>query len=514
MRTGDAFGIAEAEPEIDFKAVMAHVREVAAATAPAVSAERLATLGVTVIKAEARFIGRRRLVAGDTEIRARRYVLATGSSPVVPAIPGIEEIGCLTSDTVFELGRRPGHLIILGGSSTGLELAQAFRRLGSQVTVLEAATVLPGEDPEMAAVVVRRLRAEGVIIREGVKATAVERRGKTSVRVLIETEAGAGEVDGSHLLVAAGRMPDIGGLDLKKARVALKGNAVDVSAMLRTTNRRIYAIGDVTGAPQSAQMATYHADLVLKALLFRLPAKDRAIVPRSVHTDPELAHVGLTEAQAAKRHRRLTILRWPYAENDRARAERKTEGPYQAGRGTEWRHTGRHHRRRKRLRTYRHLDARPVEGAWPQGYGLVHTAAPDDGRNWQKRRNHLFCRQGAKAAGARRRASAATFRLRQAGAAAEDIVWHERENFPGPGEEPPTGSPGTDGAARARAVDQAPRAHRALRDDRGSPDLPALDRQFQAALAGGAAGDGGRRVGRARAGRFRRACPGRCRTTC
>ena len=326
MRTSAGFGIIEAEPEIDFKAVMAHARETVAATAPAFSAERLATLGVTVINAEARFTGRRRLIAGDTEIRARRYVLATGSAPIVPAIPGIEEIGCLTSDTVFELGRRPGHLIILGGSATGLELAQAFRRLGSQVTVLEPSTVLPGEDPEMAAVIVRKLRAEGVIIREGVKATAVERRGKTSVRVLTETEAGVGEVDGSHLLAAAGRTPDIASLDLKKARVAVKANAIDVSAMLRTTNRRIYAIGDVTGAPQSAQMARHHADLVLKALLFRLPAKDRAFVPRTVHTDPELAHVGLTEAQAAKRRRRLAILRWPYAENDRAHAERRTEG--------------------------------------------------------------------------------------------------------------------------------------------------------------------------------------------
>jgi pyruvate/2-oxoglutarate dehydrogenase complex dihydrolipoamide dehydrogenase (E3) component len=326
LRGGTKLGIAEAEPEIDFKAVMAHVREVAAAAAPAVSAERLATLGVTTINAEARFTGRKRLIAGDTEIRARRYVLATGSTPIVPAIPGIEEIGCLTGDSVFDLSRRPGHLVIIGGSSTGLELAQAFRRLGSQVTVLEAKTVLPGEDPEMASVLARTLRAEGVTIREGANATAVERRGKTSVRVLIETEAGADEVDGSHLLVAVGRAPNIESLDLKKARVALKGDAVDVSAMLRTTNRRIYAIGDVTGGPQSAHMATHHADLVLKALLFRMPAKDRAFVPRTVHTDPELAHVGLTEAQASKRHRKLTILRWPYAENDRARAERRTTG--------------------------------------------------------------------------------------------------------------------------------------------------------------------------------------------
>jgi pyruvate/2-oxoglutarate dehydrogenase complex dihydrolipoamide dehydrogenase (E3) component len=326
VRTAGRFGMEAAEPEIDFKAVMAHVREVVASAAPAVSPERLATLGITVINGEARFIGRRRLVAGDTEIRARRYVIATGTSPIVPTIPGIAEIGCLTGDTVLELGRRPGHLVIIGGSPAGLELAQAFRRLGSQVTVLEEATVLPAEDPEMAAIVARRLRAEGVVLREGVKVTAVERRGKTSVRVLIETADGNDDVDGSHLLAAAGRAPDVEGLDLKKARVALKGNAIDVSAMLRTTNRRIYAIGGVTGAPQSTQTATYHASLVLKALLFRLPAKDRAIVPRAVHTDPELAHIGLTEAQASKRHRKLTILRWPYAENDRARAERRTEG--------------------------------------------------------------------------------------------------------------------------------------------------------------------------------------------
>jgi pyruvate/2-oxoglutarate dehydrogenase complex dihydrolipoamide dehydrogenase (E3) component len=330
MRRGVEFGMAEVEPEIDFKTVMTGIRGVAAEAAPALSPERLATLGVTVIKAEARFAGRRKLLAGDTEIRARRYVLATGSRPIVPAIPGLEEIGCLTADTAFDLGRRPGHLIVIGGDATALELAQAFRRLGSQVTVIAGGTVLPGEDPEMAAVVARRLAAEGVAIMEDAKVAAVERRGKTSVRVVLEAgegeEADAHEIDGSHLMVCAGRTPDVDGLDLKKARVALKGDVVDVSAMLRTTNRRIYAIGDVAGT-SSAQAAAHQAELVLKGLLFRLPAKDRAIVPRVVNTDPGIAHVGLTEAQAAaKRHRRLTILRWPYAENGRARAERRTEG--------------------------------------------------------------------------------------------------------------------------------------------------------------------------------------------
>lgn len=325
MRNGPRFGLAEAEPEIDFKSVMARVKAVMAEAAPAASPERLATLGITVIDAEARFLGRRRLLAGGTEIRARRFVLATGSTPLQPEIPGLADIGCLTPDTAFELGRRPGHLVIVGGGQAGVELAQAFRRLGSQVTLLAETELLPGEDPEMAAVVTRKLRAEGVVIHEGARVTAVERRGKTSVRVLTDPEGGPGEVDGSHLLVAAGRTPDIGGLDLKKARVAVKGNAVDVSAMMRTTNRRIYALGDAAGS-WTAQAARHQAELVLKALLFRLPAKNRAIVPALVATDPELARVGLTETQAAKRHRRLTILRWPYAENERASADDRTEG--------------------------------------------------------------------------------------------------------------------------------------------------------------------------------------------
>ncbi|MBL8579787.1 MAG: NAD(P)/FAD-dependent oxidoreductase [Mesorhizobium sp.] len=317
-------GMTEAEPEIDFKAVMAHVGEVVSNAAPAVSPARLATLGITFIHGAARFIGRRRMMAGDTEIRARRYVLATGSTPIMPVIAGLEEVGCLTADSLFELGRRPGHLVILGSDAAALELAQAFRRLGSLVTLLAEGQVLRDEDPEMAAVVVRRLREEGVAVEEGVKVAAVERRGKTGVKVLREGE-GAGEIDGSHLLVAMGRSAEIDGLDLKKARVALKDGVVDVSAMLRTTNRKIYAIGDVAGG-RSAQAARHQAERVMRALLFRLPAKDRTPVSRVVRTDPELARVGLSEAEARRLYRRLTIVRWPFAENDLARATGRTQG--------------------------------------------------------------------------------------------------------------------------------------------------------------------------------------------
>ncbi len=326
MRTGQKFGIANVEPDIDFKAVMQHVRGVISAIAPTDSVERFTSLGVTVIKAEAKFISKSKLIAGDFEIRARRFVLATGSSPFVPAISGLDGVSYLTNETVFDLNRRPGHLIIVGGGPIGMELAQAFRRLGSQVTVVETSSVLSKDDPEMVAVVTDKLRSEGVVIRERTRVASVERRGKTGVKVFIEGPSGQEEIDGSHLLIATGRVPNTEGLDLKRARVKLDGKAVDASAMLRTTNRRIYAIGDVIGGLQFTHVANYHAGLVLRALLFRLPAKDRAVIPWATFTDPELAHVGLTEAQAVKRYRKVRILRWPYAENDRAQTEHKTEG--------------------------------------------------------------------------------------------------------------------------------------------------------------------------------------------
>jgi pyruvate/2-oxoglutarate dehydrogenase complex dihydrolipoamide dehydrogenase (E3) component len=326
MRSAAKFGIANVEPEIDFKAVMAHVRGVIASIAPTDSVERFTALGVTVIKAEAKFIARNRLVAGDTEIRARRFVIATGSSAFVPPIPGLEDIAYLTNETVFDLTRRPGHLVIVGGGPIGMELAQAFCRLGSQVTVLDTGQVLSKDDPELVGIVRDRLRSEGVRICERTRVARVEQRGKSGVKVFAEGPDGEEEIDGSHMLIATGRVPNTEGLDLKKAGVRLAGKSIDASAMLRTTNRRIYAVGDVIGRQQFTHAANYHAGLVVRALLFRLPAKDRGLIPWATYTDPQLAHVGLTEAQAMKRYRKVRILRWPLAENDRAQAEHKTDG--------------------------------------------------------------------------------------------------------------------------------------------------------------------------------------------
>jgi pyruvate/2-oxoglutarate dehydrogenase complex dihydrolipoamide dehydrogenase (E3) component len=284
---------------------------------------------VHVVKAEARFKDRRTIIAGDVEIRARRFVIASGSSPVVPPIEGLDTVDYLTNETIFEQTRRPGHLVIVGGGPVGIELAQAYRRLGSEVTVVEAATALAREDPELAAIVLKRLRAEGITIREATRVEGlerVERRGRAGIRV--EVDSGARSIEATHLLIAAGRAANVGGLALEKAGIGHVPAGITVSPKLRTSNSRVYAVGDVVaGAPQFTHVASYHAGIVIRALLFRLSAREnRGIIPRVTFTDPELAHVGLTEAEALALGHRIRILRWPYAENDRAQAERRTQG--------------------------------------------------------------------------------------------------------------------------------------------------------------------------------------------
>jgi len=331
QRNVAVFGVADVIPEIDFAGVHRHVREVIDAIAPNDSVERFTGLGVRVIAGEARFKDANTVVVssdrGNCEIRARRFVIAAGSSPLIPEIPGLKEVGYLTNETVFDLMERPDHLIVIGGGPLGMELAQAYRRLGAEVTILEAAGVLSREDPELAAVVRDALRRDGVAIHEKARVVGVETKAHGGIGVRTETEAGALAINGTHILVAAGRTVNVEGLGLEKAGIAFDRNGIKVDRRLRSTNWRVYAIGDVVGGPQFTHAANYHAGLVLRALLFRLPARENAlIVPRVTYTDPELAHVGLTEEEARKAHGTVRVLKSPYAENDRAQVERQTEG--------------------------------------------------------------------------------------------------------------------------------------------------------------------------------------------
>jgi pyruvate/2-oxoglutarate dehydrogenase complex dihydrolipoamide dehydrogenase (E3) component len=327
LRHGAKFGIADVEPQVDFKRVHDHVHEIIAKIAPMDSVERFTALGVKVIQAEAKFKDADTVLAGDYEIRARRYVIATGSSAFVPPIKGLSGVPFLTNESIFDLTKRPGHLVVVGGGPIGIELAQAHHRLGSKVTVIEAQKALSKDDPELTAIALAKIRAEGIVILEETPVLSVEPRGKTGIRINVGTTSGPKQIDGTHILVAAGRSANTAGMELEKAGVEYDKRGIKVSAKLRTSNRRVYAIGDVAGGLQFTHVAGYHAGVVLRALLFRLPAKQSAAhIPWATYTDPEIAHVGMTEADARKLNQPLHILRWPYSENDRASAERKTEG--------------------------------------------------------------------------------------------------------------------------------------------------------------------------------------------
>ena len=318
------YGVANAAGAVDYAAAKDHVADVIAQIAPVDSVERFEGFGVNVIQEYGRFISDTEVQAGDTVITARRIVIATGSSPFVPPIPGLENVPYETNETLFELREQPEHLLIIGGGPIGMEMAQAHVRMGCKVTVIEGDKALGKDDPEMAEIVLHALRDEGVVIEEG--ALAAEVRGQAGA---IEVEAKDGRVfKGSHLLMAVGRKANTDKLDLDKAGIEPTKTGIKVDAGLRTTNRRVYAIGDVAGGLQFTHVAGYHAGVIIRSMLFALPSKAKTShIPWATYTQPELSQVGLTEAQAKEQHGdKLEVVRFHYNHNDRAIAERKTKG--------------------------------------------------------------------------------------------------------------------------------------------------------------------------------------------
>jgi pyruvate/2-oxoglutarate dehydrogenase complex dihydrolipoamide dehydrogenase (E3) component len=326
MRTSKPFGIEPVEPQIDHAGVRDHVHGVIAAIAPNDSIERFTGLGVRVIHAIGRFVDKTTVAAGDYRIRARRFVIATGSSPLMPPIPGLDNVPYFTNETIFDNRSKLDHLIVIGAGPSGLELAQAHLRLGSKVTVLEAMKAMGRDDPELAAVLLRALREEGLDIREDTLVDRVE-GSPGAICVTLKARGRSEVVAGTHLLVAAGRRPNLSDLNLEAAGIEYDKHGIVVDGGLVTTNRKVFAIGDCTGSAQFTHVANYHSGIVIRRALFRLPAKvNNALVPWVTYTEPELAHVGLTEEQAKREIGGIRVLRWPYHENDRAQAERATNG--------------------------------------------------------------------------------------------------------------------------------------------------------------------------------------------
>jgi len=324
-RRAAAFGLVQAPPLIDFAKVQAHLRGVIAAIAPNDSEERFTGLGVTVLRRHGRFTGPGEVAVGETRIRARRFVVASGSTAFIPPVAGLSALPYFTNETIFDIDRLPEHLLIMGGGPIGCELAQAFRRLGARVSVVEMLEIMPKDDPELVEVVRQALLADGIELFERHTVVATAGAG-TKITMEIEKDGTRRRLEGSHLLLAAGRRPRVHDMGLESAGIGHSDKGIQVDARLRTTNRRVYAVGDVVGGPQFTHLAAYHAGIVIRNALFRLPARaDLSALPWVTFTDPELAHVGLSE-KAARAHGPIRLLRWPLAENDRAQAEHLHRG--------------------------------------------------------------------------------------------------------------------------------------------------------------------------------------------
>ena len=324
MTTGAPFGVTPVAPQVDYAAAKDHVAGAIATIAPHDSVERFEGLGVRVITEYGRFTGPDKVEAGDYRITARRIVIATGSSPFVPPIPGIADVPHYTNETIFDLRERPEHLIVIGGGPIGMEMAQAHVRLGSKVTVLEGLKALGKDDPELAAIALEKLRAEGIEIVEGAMAEKVEEVGG---KIVVHTKDGP-SYEGTHLLMAVGRKANLDKLNLEAAGIETTRTGVKVDDQLKTTNRKVYAIGDVAGGLQFTHVAGYHAGVIIRSALFGLPSKAKTVhIPWATYIDPEMAQVGLTEAQAREEHGdKVEVLRFEYSGNDRAIAEGKTTG--------------------------------------------------------------------------------------------------------------------------------------------------------------------------------------------
>ncbi len=317
------FGAPQARGDGDFAAAMEHMRRSRANISAVDSAERYRRMGIDLFFGQARFKAGDQIAVEDAVLRFRRAVIATGSSPAVPPIAGLSETPFLTNETIFDLQTRPRHLLVIGGGPIGCELAQAFRRLGANVTILERGErILAKDDVDAAAVLARALASDGVDIRTGVELESVSGSGADVVVRL----RGGEEARGDSIFVAGGRTPNTQDLDLERGEIHFDKKGVTIDQRLRTSNHNVYAVGDVAGSYQFTHVADAHARMVVRnALFFGRQRIDDLVVPWCTYTSPELAHVGTSADQLAnvKGLRTITI---PLDEVDRARLEGDAEG--------------------------------------------------------------------------------------------------------------------------------------------------------------------------------------------
>ena len=327
FKESSLFGWPLYNPKVDFNKVHSHVHSVIDTIAPHDSKERFEKLGVKVILEKGEFHDNKTLVTESYIIKAKRFVISTGSHPFIPPIKGLSNIPYLTNESIFELKKLPKHLVIIGGGPVGVEMAQAFFRLGSNVTILEASSVLAKDDQSISSKLKSILLKEGLEIKEEIKILSIS-KDKASIEIKIKDKYEKEiKLNASHVLVASGRRPNIQNLNLEKANIKFSPRGILVDECLRTSNRRVYAIGDCTGGYQFTHVAGYHASLALRNTIFKLRAKFKThAIPWVTYTDPELTHVGFLEKQLIDKKVPYTSLQMSFKENDRAQTELKTEG--------------------------------------------------------------------------------------------------------------------------------------------------------------------------------------------
>lgn len=326
IRNAGNVGIGADEPRINLARIHTHIKSVVESARADVSLERFVAKGAEVIRHPAQFINRTTVVAGDRRIKASRFILATGSRPFIPEIPGLDDTPYLTPETIFELTRRPGHLVIIGAGKTGIGLAQSYRRLGAKVTLIDMLEPLGDEDREFSTIVVGRLVQEGIEIFANTGVVSVA-GGEDGVFVTIKTGADEELIAGSHLLVATGRVANLDTLDLGKAGVKWNSNGLARNMVVRTSNRRIYCVGDAAGTRSVQAAKAMGAWAARHAQGPQLWPIRPPLVPRLVASDPEIAAVGLTEAEARERHGEgFSVTRFAFGGLDRARARAQTDG--------------------------------------------------------------------------------------------------------------------------------------------------------------------------------------------
>lgn len=327
IQLSSKFGWKVTQAEVNFPKVHEHVHAVINAIAPHDSVERFEKLGVQVLLEEGRFLDEATLETDNYFIQAKRFIIATGSTPFIPPIEGLSDVPFYTNESIFDLQGLPQHLVVIGGGPIGIEMAQAFHRLGSQVTVLEAFSALPKDDPEISAVLKKRLISQGIMIHEGVKISSICLQNERIQILYQDAQNEEKKIYLSHLLVATGRRPQIQSLNLEAAKIKASAKGIEVNKYLQTSNSRVYAIGDCTGGYQFTHAASYHAGLAIRNSIFRLRVKVQTqAIPWVTYTDPELAHVGFLEFQLKDQNIPYKTLQMTFDENDRAQAERQTEG--------------------------------------------------------------------------------------------------------------------------------------------------------------------------------------------